>query len=63
MQNVLHNFSSVSESSSKMAEKAMNEALNTLTNSQEKVCSFCSQVQLNVFPKTCSSLGQELASV
>ena len=44
MQNVLHNFSSVSESSSKMAEKAMNEALNTLTNLQEKVCSFCSQL-------------------
>ena len=63
MQDFVNTFSSVSESLSKTAEEAMNEALNALATLQEKVCSFCSQIQLNFFLKTCSSLGQEIASL
>ena len=41
MQDLINTSSCVSESSCKMAEEAMNEALNALATLQEKVCSFC----------------------
>ena len=41
MQDFVYTFSSVSESLSKTADEAMNEALNALATLQEKVCSFC----------------------
>ena len=44
------------------AEKAMNEALNALASLQEKVWIFCSQLQLDFFLKTCSSVGQGMVS-
>ena len=63
MQDLINTSSCVSELSCKMAEEAMNEALNALATLQEKVCSFCSQIQLNFFLKTCSTLGQDIASL